>query len=469
MMHWAAWFQPEAIALYAALIMLALDLWVSSKKIIRAVVILFSVLILLSSLVVPPAPLFGFRDLRYDVFTVSARFLISLIFFLISLYLSVFVSEKRRPALFYSLVLFSFAGSLLMFEVQDLISLFIVLQISSLAAYAIAGFYGTKKEIEASLKYYLAGALASALFVFGLAIVAALSGGTSYEAVGSFFASAGGNTLLTGVAGLFLLLSAFLYKIAVFPWQLYSPDLYQGQRLHALLFTGIIPKAGGFLGLSALFAYLPAEKIVIRIIVLLSVLSWLYANTSALKERSLSRIIAFSSISHAGFMLVSLLLLPEKAQAVMVFYVFAYAISNAGLIGTLASFSSGPDIKIDEAGNASDMTPLNAFTVAASVFALAGVPPFPTFFAKFYLFKELIASDFVYLALVGLIFSAVALGYYLKILRFAYFEYVQNRARKEHEASKSAYPASAIALNVLMIVSFIFYVQLLLSILPLSQ
>lgn len=453
------WLQPEPIALYSALIMLALDLF-EARKVQRAFYFMLSLAVLLSALFIPYAHPFGFENLRIDVFTVSSRLLLSSIYFLSSLYFSSVLFSKKRPALFASLTFFSLFGAMLVPEAKDIIVLIIAFEISSLSAYALAGFFGSKLEAEASAKYYLMGTFASALSVIGLALISLFSKNTSYEAVGEALAKANGIHELLLTISLILVLSIFTYKTAIFPWQLYVADVYQGQTFTSLLFTSVIPKAAAFLGLSSLFSYLNPGKTISQLIIALTVLTMFYSNLSALVERSVPRIVAFSSVSHAAFMISALLV--SSSEKIMLLYTASYTLATLLLIELLASYAKGPDLELKDLYDVARINPLSSFALALAIFSLAGIPPLPLFFAKFYLLKELISSGFIGLSILGAVFSAVAVGYYLRMAKHAFL--IDGREVKKPYSD--SFPAFSVSLNTVLLLLFVFYLSYFFKILP---
>lgn len=459
---WAHAIQPEAVSLYLALAMLAVDIWIKDKKFVQFLFLVAAFLLLFSSLLVSPISPFGFSELNLDSFTAAARVLLTLIFFAVSLYLASPSLNFKAEGLFYSLIFFSFSGVLLMIEANNLLTLLVALEISSIASYALASYGKTKREFEATLKYYLSGGFASGLFVIGMAIAGVLAGGLTYSTVGSYL------SLPHEVSALFypaivLILSAFSYKVAVFPWQVYTPDFYQGQNRSALLFNATVVKSGGLLALISFFRFLPQTDTLSLLFAILIILSWFYANLSALAERSVLRIAAFSSISHATFVLSAILLPFNQMERTSLLYAFVYGISTSAFLASLYSVSNSGDFKLDNLFKLRTSNPLVAFTFVVSILSLAGIPPLPVFFGKYYLLKELVSAGRVGIAVIGGIFSAISLGYYLKMLREAF---LGSEEAKDKGTAETSAPVLAISFNILMILFFAFYSGVFFSLLP---
>lgn len=453
------WLQPEALALYSSILLFGAWVFVKNNQLVRLLYLVLTILVFASAIFIPPQPAFGFGNLSLDLYTVIARTLLLVLFLIVSFYLAGIKSEKFDGA-FYGLSFLSLLGSILMIEVGDLISLLLALEISSIASYALASYLRSRRELEAVVKYYLFGGLASALFVFGIGILGSLSGGTSYEQVCAYFAGPDTPHALA-YAGLLLVLAAFSYKVAVFPWQLYAPDFYEGQNLPALMYNAIIPKSAGLFAIVSFARLMPKTDNLIYLISFIVVFSWIYANFSALVEKSFLRLAAFSSISHAAFVLLSLILPYNELEKVSLVYVFSYGISTSALLGTVI-FGARGKIDISHLKNILKTNPLSAFGFAVAVFSLAGVPPLPVFFGKYFLFKELVLSGHLYLAVAGGLFSAIALGYYLRLLQEAFLKAEETKT-EEVQPEGMVFP---ISFNVLMLMLFVIYVSDLFLILP---
>ncbi|MCX7831370.1 MAG: proton-conducting transporter membrane subunit [Actinobacteria bacterium] len=458
----AQWLQPEAIALYSALILLASDIIIKREKWLRSVYFLLVVFLLLSVIFVPAELPFGFTSLNLDGFTAVARIILVLLFVVVSLYLASPLINTKTDGLFLSLTFLSLLGSLVMVEASDLLTLLIALEVSSIASYALACYQKSLTELEASSKYFLFGGLASAIFAIGTALLAALSGSTGFENVSSYMTYATNHNEIADAA-LILILSALAYKVALFPWQLYAPDFYEGQNLNALIFNVVVPKAGGFLALISLFRTFPQSELFASMLAVMIIVSWIYSNLSALAEKSLFRIIALSSISHASFIATSLLLPYNQMQRVSLVYVFVYGISTSLLLGAILSHRKMKRPSILDLAGFVKANPIVAFGFASALISMAGIPPLPVFFGKYFLLKELVLSGKTGIAIVGGLFSAVALGYYLKILKNAFLIASDSEISDEYG---SQIPAFAISFNILLVLFFVFYASRIFSLLP---
>lgn len=454
--------QPETIALALALVMLLLDALAVRRERTGLLFAAGAVGLFLAAAGLTPGVVFGFEQLDLNIFNQFGRVLILFVYMLIAFLLINFNLHRERPGLYYALTLLSLTGSLFLLQANNFITFFIVLELATLPSYAIVGYYGKRSEIEAAARYYLYGAAASAFFAAGAAVVTYFTGSFYFADIGEFFTEATGTGLAAATAGLILALSALAYKVAVFPWQLWSPDVYQGQETVSLMYTGIIPKIAGFGALMLLFQNLPLPGTIETYLLATSALTIIMAGFAGLVQRQLPRIIAFSSISHAGFMLSSFLITGTDFERVLLVYLFAYSISTLALISVLPSLGVRVSPSLRDIAGLFRSSPLAAAVLAAAVFSLAGAPPFPGFFAKFYLMSSLLRSGYLWLVILQGVMSAVALGYYLPVVRAALFD--EGSPAYELKGTGAAVYASL----VLLVGFFALYLNIILKVMASS-
>lgn len=466
---YAQYLQPEVVALVGVLLFLWLDARRVKGRTLGIVGVGAALAFLASALFVQPAYPFGFDALSIDRVTSYGRFLVAFIVFLVSWFYYAGLRERDRSGLFYALAWLSVFGGLVLLESSDFVILLIALEILSLPAYALAAFFGTKSEVEGAVKYFLYGAASSALFVFGAALIASVTGGEfGFYAVGQQASALEGIKLGVFALGFVFVLGAFGYKVAFFPWQLWAPDAYQGVDAASLLYLGVVPKVAGFLALYRFVSQAALPEGISSILLVLAALSLIIANFSALLQNSLQRIAAYSSISHAGFATLAFLLEGHALERVLSFYLFAYALSNVAFIAPLLGFASGKrtadggaaahsivGVPIAALNGLSRRSPSAALLLALGVLSLAGVPPLPGFFAKLYLFTSLAAEGKVGVVALGVAMSAVSLGYYLRLVRRAYFADPEHAAEAEYD-QPMAHHLAAVFVS-LALLAFPFY------------
>ncbi|NOZ49460.1 MAG: NADH-quinone oxidoreductase subunit N [Chloroflexi bacterium] len=318
---------------------------------------------------------------------------------------------------YYALYLLAVVGMMFMGKSTELITLFVSLEILSVALYVLTGFHrGQLAAGEAALKYFLLGAFSSAFFIYGAAL---LYGDTGSTHLVDIAARASGGFLT--LAGLALLLVGFGFKLAVVPFHMWTPDVYQGAPTPVTAFMSVGTKAAAFV---ALFRVLQAAGVSYAtwslVLALLATLTMTWGNLAALRQSSLKRMLAYSSIAHAGYMLIGVTAGMQLGLSAVLFYLFAYAFMNIGAFAVVSllerpGYHATQDATIDAARGLFARKPLLAVVMAIFLLSLAGVPPLAGFFGKLYLFNAAVQSGWIWLAIVGMINSVVSAYYYLRV------------------------------------------------------
>jgi len=327
---------------------------------------------------------------------------------------------------YYALLLFSLVGMLGLVSTLELISLFVALEIMSVALYAMAGLRrGQIESQESALKYFVTGAFSSAFFLYGVALLYGLSGSTSLAQISRTVASgaASGPMLVLGMG---LLLIGFGFKVASVPFHMWAPDVYEGAPtpVTALMAAGVKAAAFGallrvFAGAlaSAAHAWQPA-------LAALAVLSMVIGNLGALAQTSLKRMLAYSSIAHAGYVLTAFVARPEAATSAVLFYLVGYAAVNLGGFGAIAALAKGgrEPITFSDLSGLGERRPALAAALTVFLISLTGVPISAGFVGKFYLFGAAVNAGYVSLAIVGVLMSVVSAYYYLGVVVAMYMK-----------------------------------------------
>ena len=334
---------------------------------------------------------------------------------------------------FPALVLFSAAGMVMVVHASHLLSLLIGIETMSLAAYAlVAGRYRSGKGAEGALKYFLMGALATGFFVYGMALVYGTTGGElSLSGIAARAGQAGNNPLF--VVGVLLILAALLFKVAGVPFHMWLPDAYEGAPTPVTGFMAAGIKAAAFGGLLRLFgSAFAAPQVALghagwaRMIGLVAFASMTLGNLAAIRQDNVKRMLAYSSIAHAGYLLVGIAAVGfgVVAKPALIFYLAAYA---ATILGAFA-VASWVGRKGDECQHVDDWAGLGrkrpALALAMTLFllSLAGFPPTGGFFAKFYLFRSAVERpELIWLVVAAVLNSVVSVYYYLRIVVAMYF------------------------------------------------
>lgn len=321
-----------------------------------------------------------------------------------------------------ALVLFSICGLGFMVSAQHLIMLFLGLELLSLPLYIMAGMR-TKdaKSREAALKYFIVGAFASALMLFGMALYLGAHGDLSMKHFAEVFQK-GSSVQPTPIfyAGWILIAIAMLFKLGAVPFHMWVLDVYQGAPSSVTAFMTFAPKVAAFFALMKIWPLgaEPGFSSPVSMIYFLSILTMTAGNVMALMQRNVKRMLAYSSIAHAGYMLMAFLISGPDGRYALMFYLAVYALMNVGAftVITLVSPVRDPDLSIVSlSGLAQTQAPL-AIAFSICLFSLTGLPPFGGFMAKFFLIKAVIASGNGLIALVAIINSFLSAYYYLRIV-----------------------------------------------------
>ena len=345
---------------------------------------------------------------------------------LLSVLLSISFIEAMVPdkGEYYALILFAVSGMMLMAAAGDLVVFFLGLSLMSLSFYILAGFArGRMTSNEAALKYFLLGAFATGFLLYGIALV---YGATGTTGLAGFPSRTGGlQQPLLLLAGLALLMIGLMFKVGAVPFHMWVPDVYEGAPTTVSAFMSTGGKAAAFSGFLLIFtpAVLLTQPALRDVIAVVAAVSMVAGNVIAVSQSSVKRMLAYSSIAHAGYILSGVVAANPAGSNGVLFYLMAYTLMNAGAFG-IVSLLENPDgsmLTFDECAGLSRRSPLAAALTAVFMFSLAGVPPFAGFFGKYYVFAGAVEAHFTWLAIVGVLMSVVSAYYYLRLVVLMYF------------------------------------------------
>tara|TARA_Y100000590_G_scaffold465247_1_gene636990 strand:+ start:15 stop:1430 length:1416 start_codon:yes stop_codon:yes gene_type:complete len=361
---------------------------------------------------------------KIDQLTIFMKILtiIAGIFVLISSY-SYTKIEKIYKIEYSILILCSILGMLVMIGSYDLIVFYIGLELQSLSLYVLAAFNRNNiKSSEAGLKYFVLSALSSGILLYGCSLIYGYSGSTNFNVIAE-------NILLSeygNVFGLVFILAGLAFKISAVPFHMWAPDVYEGSPTSVTLFFAVVPKVAA-LTVFIRFLYVPFVSLIDQwqpIIIFLSLASMIFGAVSAIGQKNLKRLIAYSSIGHMGYALAGLAVGTNSGIQNSIIYISIYLIMNLGVFCCLFAMKRNDRYfdNLDDLSGLSKNHPLLSLSLLILLFSLAGIPPLAGFFAKFYIFISVIEKSMYFLAIVGLISTVISAFYYLRVIKIIYFD-----------------------------------------------
>jgi len=417
---------PEIFMTALALILLITDLFAKKKGFLAALSIVGIAGVALSMI--------GSSGMTFGGMFISDGYssFFKLIFF-VSAILSVLISvkyiaiERVNFGEYYSLILLSTLGMMIMASAADLIVLYLGLELMALSTYILAGFIRHDiKSNEGALKYFLLGAFSSAFLLYGISLIYGLTGTTDIYAIASYISEKGliGNPALSLSMTLFAV--AFGFKIAAAPFHMWAPDAYEGAPTAITAFMSVGPKAAGFAVLGRVFmiAFASIKIEWAMVLIPLSILSMGIGNIVALAQTNIKRMLAYSSIAHAGYALLGVIVANNEGLSSMMTYLMIYAFMNMGAFAVIIMLRTEGfkgDSITDYEGLAKTH-PLLAALMLIFMFSLTGIPPTAGFIGKLYVFMSAINAGYTWLVLVAVVFSVISAYFYLRIIMYMYMK-----------------------------------------------
>ncbi|MFW6160861.1 MAG: NADH-quinone oxidoreductase subunit N [Acidobacteriota bacterium] len=326
---------------------------------------------------------------------------------------------------YYALLLFSLSGMIIMVSSLDLLVIFLGLEVLSLSSYALAGLKTeSQRSSEAAMKYFLLGSFASALLVFGLALLFGFSRSLEIPKIINQFQSVN-NLSLMGTAGLGLVIVGFGFKIALVPFHMWTPDVYQGAPTPISAFFSIGPKAVGFAIFIRIFSLFHPEiqnsEGFFWSLGIIAVLTMLVGNLTALRQSNIKRLLAYSSIAHAGYLLVAVL---AGDFSSLIFYLAVYLFMNIGAFSAVIALERKGEeyLDLDDYAGLGFQYPWIGAMMTVFLLSLAGFPPTGGFLAKFYVFASAVEKGLVPLVVIAVIASLISVYYYLRVVVYMYMK-----------------------------------------------
>ena len=424
-----AW--PEIFLLAMACLVLVVDVFISDAK--RDFSYYLAQLALLGTFVLVMNGQGDAREVAFNGMFVQDALALVLKSFILALVFAAFVYSrdylKDRNIFkgeYYVLGLFAVLGMMLMVSANNLLMIYLGLELLSLCLYAMVAFNRDNGNAsEAAMKYFVLGAIASGMLLYGMSILYGLSGSLAISDI-ALAVSEAGDSRIGMVFGLVFILVALAFKLGAVPFHMWVPDVYQGSPTAVTIFIGTAPKLAGFAMIIRLLVEAMGDLQADwqQMLIILSVLSMATGNVIALAQSNIKRMLAYSTISHVGFILLGLLAGTQEAYASAMFYTITYALMSLGAFGIIMLLAR----KGFEAENLDDFKGLNqrspwfAFLMLILMLSMAGVPPTVGFWAKLAVLQMVVQMDMVWLALVAVFFSIIGVFYYLRVIKLMYFD-----------------------------------------------
>jgi NADH-quinone oxidoreductase subunit N len=416
---------PELVLTIFGMLIMLLDPLMDerrSQKTLGAVALLGSLAAIGATLYQSQFPGVGFWNMiRVDTFSLFFHFLITAITTAVILtsyeYMEV---QQIRAGEYYGLILFGAVGMCLMSSAMELVLIFIALEISSISTYILVGFRRRAAiSSEASLKYFLLGSFATAFFLYGVALMFGATGSTSITTISQILRS--GQVPVLAYVGVALMFVGLGFKVAAAPFHVWTPDVYEGAPAPVVGFMSTAPKAAVFAVLLRIIfeAHAPGGFWLVWVA---AALSMTLGNIAALVQDNVKRLLAYSSIAHAGYLLVAFAALPNNGIPAAMFYTAAYAAMNVGAFAVVSHFAGAGErhVTVEDYAGLGRRAPLLAATLTIFLLSLIGIPITGGFFAKFYVFSAALQANLVGLTIIGVLNSAVGAYYYLRIIVMMY-------------------------------------------------
>ena len=439
---------PEIVLSLFGMLIMVLDPLVDerrSQRLLGPIALIGSIAAIASALYQSQFPGLGFWGMvKVDAFSTFFHVLITAIAAVAILSSYEYMEVQRiRAGEYYALILFGAVGMCLMSSAVELVLIFIALEISSISTYVLAGFRRRAAiSSEASLKYFLLGSFATAFFLYGVALMFGATGSTSIAVIAESLRS--NQIPLLAYVGVAFMFVGLGFKVAAAPFHVWTPDVYEGAPAPVVGFMSTAPKAAAFAVLLRLMFEVNAPGR-LGLIWVAAALSMTLGNVGALVQQNVKRLLAYSSIAHAGYVLVAFAALPNNGIPAVMFYTASYAAMNVGAFAVVSHMAGAGErfVTLDDYAGLGRRSPLLAATLTIFLLSLIGIPMTGGFFAKFYVFSAALQANLVGLTIIGVLNSAVGAYYYLRIIVMMYM-----REAREEVPATPVPPALGAALAI---------------------
>jgi NADH-quinone oxidoreductase subunit N len=452
-------FLPELTLLGAGLLFFVFSLGAHSSDTIRNVAITLCAVTLAATLAAYNAS----GELFYGAFKVDQFSQVFKILIAFATLIVVIFSDKlpgiksKYLSEYYIFLTMSVLGLMMLVSSVELLAIFISLELSSFAVYIMVPMrdesHGSKAQMEAGIKYLLFGVAATGFMLFGMSYLFGLTGSTRLDVIITKL-----STLYTQPAAIIaiaLVLAGFFYKLALFPFHFWVPDVYEGAANETTAFIAAVPKIAAVAMLIRFVTLATGNgQVIVNLLMVCAVLSMFYGNLSALVQKDFKRMLGFSGIAHAGFVLLGLITFHVTGYATALYYITGYVFMNLACFLVICSVSKdGSNLAIEDLSGLHKRAPLLALTLTVGLFSLAGIPPFVGFTGKFMLLLGALREDYLLLVILAAINTAIAIYYYLSVVRLTFCSDPEDRETVETGFMTNA--ASVLLILVIIIMGVV--------------
>ena len=467
---------PMLVATFGALLILVIDL--IKRDLDKSLYVMLGMLVLLVDLGLVLGQQVNSRGF-FDIMLIDGVAIVSQVIILVGslIFLPLALGKNKfheyRYPEYFAMFLFMVAGLQFMVASDNLIMIFVGLETASLALYTLIALHNRERSFEAAIKYFTMGALGASFFAFGSAILYGLTGSLEINQIANVLSERGFEPIILVLAASVFMIAALGFKLSIVPFHTWTPDVYEGSSAPLAGYMSVMPKVAGFVVAIRLFEFLIHSGVwwVHDMLMILAVLTMIIANVTALVQKDVKRMLAFSSISHAGFLMLAIVIGTTKANSALFLYFALFLFANMGAFTMLwisrhksKIFDDRYDHPFEKFSGMIKIQPVGAVIMALFMLSLAGVPPFSLFWGKMYVISAAVDSQYIVLALIMALNSAIAAYYYLKLIVYMFLKdpaqndgtvYVKN-------ASKSI--QTVIGVSAFLTAAAIFYVGPLLDI-----
>ncbi|MDQ6961401.1 MAG: NADH-quinone oxidoreductase subunit N [Mariprofundaceae bacterium] len=422
---------PEMFIALMAMFILLLDVFLTDAK--KKLVPALSILTLLTAMIISfcavgDAPVSAFFNyVIQDSFAAFSKGLICAAGIFTIVMSQRYMKGESHLGEYYVLILFSILGMMLMVSANNFLSMYLGMELMALSVYVLVGYQRDMlRSSEAALKYFVLGSLASCMLLYGVTFLYGVSGSLHFSDVAKALSHHEAQTSMAVLTGLVFIMAGFAFKVSMAPFHMWTPDTYEGAPTPITAFMSVAPKVAGFVLFIRVLhdALAPMLNEYVTILSVLAVLSMIIGNLAAIAQRSIKRMLAYSTVGHVGFILLGVISATEEGYTAVLFYMLIYLFMTMGVFSVLLLMRRD-GLKgelLDDFAGLIHVHKGYAIAMVLLMFSMAGIPFLGGFWAKFYVFMSAFNAGYTQLALIGLLFSAIGAFYYIRVIKYVLFD-----------------------------------------------